>query len=67
MAANINKPIINKANIHIGDIIHHQDHSILFNSLRVINTIVSRPVKPIPLLDDVLFSLIIYFFKRSKE
>ena len=34
--------------IHKGDNTHHQDQSIVPTNLRIINTIVSNPVNPIP-------------------
>ena len=39
---------------HIGDKTHSQDQLITFVNLSVINTMVSRPAKPIPPDDDVL-------------
>ena len=47
--------------IHIGDNTHHQDHVITFVSLSTINTIVNKPVKPIPEF-DVFVSLIVLIF-----
>ena len=38
--------------IHIGDKIHHHDQFIIFNNFKVMNTIVNKPIKPIPLSDD---------------
>jgi len=40
------------AEIQIGLNTHNQDQSILFNNFKVIKTIVSNPVNPIP--DEVL-------------
>lgn len=53
------KTIITSATeIHIGDKTHNHDHVIIFSSLRVIKTIVSNPVNPIPLeLDELLLLL----------
>lgn len=40
------------AGIQSGDSTHHQDHPIFPSSLRVMNTMVSSPAKPIPLDDE---------------
>ena len=42
-----------EAEIHIGESTHHHDQSILSNSFKTINTIVSNPQKPIPPLDEL--------------
>ena len=56
--------INNAAEIHVGDSTHHQDHSITFSSLSVINTICNSPQNPMPPLAVGLllsFGLLIYY------
>jgi hypothetical protein len=50
--------ITKEKEIQMGDNTHNHDQSILPSSLRVINTIVKIPIKPIPLLEDDEFLLI---------
>ena len=54
--------IVMPALIHNGDNTHHHVQFMVPMSLRTINTIVSKPVNPIPvLLDDELLLMIIVF------
>ena len=49
---------------NVGDSTHHQDHSITFSSLSVINTICNSPQNPMPPLAVGLllsFGLLIYY------
>ena len=51
------RAIIISVIIHIGDKTHHQDQvatAVMFNSFKVMNTIVSKPTKPIPLELELL-------------
>lgn len=43
--------MMNKVPIQSGDSTHHHDHAITLVSLSVMNTMVSRPAKPIPPLE----------------
>ena len=54
--------ITNEVAIQIGDKTHHQDQSILPSSFRVIKTIVSSPVKPIPEDEEEPDLLILFKF-----
>jgi len=57
--ARTNKAI--PAVIHTGDNTHHQDHVITLHNFKVIKTIVSNPVNPIPLLDEFEFDIYFIF------
>lgn len=54
------------APIHNGDSTHHQDQSMTWHSLRVINTMASNPVNPIPPDDDVLSAIDFALHKWGK-
>ena len=47
--------------IHIGDKIHHHDQLMTSVSFRTINTIVNRPIKPIPEFEFDEFDMILIF------
>jgi hypothetical protein len=42
---------------------HHHDHAIVFVSFSTIKAIKSKPKKPIPALDELLFELICNILK----
>jgi hypothetical protein len=44
--------------IQIGLTTQNHDHVILFNNFNVIKTIVNKPIKPIPELEETFVSLI---------
>lgn len=46
----------------IGARTHHHDHAMHFVSFSTIKAIVSKPKKPIPVLEELLFELIIFCF-----
>jgi hypothetical protein len=48
--------------IHIGARTHHHDHAMYFVSFNTTKAIVSKPQKPIPELEELLFELIIFCF-----
>jgi len=48
--------------IHIGARTHHHDHAMHFVSFSTIKAIVSKPKKPMPALEELLFELIIFVF-----
>jgi hypothetical protein len=48
--------------IHIGARTHHHDHAMHFVSFSTIKAIVSKPKKPIPAPEELLFELIIFCF-----
>lgn len=50
---------------HKGDKTHHHDQSILFNNFNVINTMVSNPKNPIPLLVLDVSLFIMLKFKKG--
>lgn len=48
--------------IHIGARTHHHDHAMHFVSFNTTKAIVSKPQKPIPELEELLFELIMFCF-----
>ena len=49
--------------IHIGESIHHHDQSIVSVSLSMMNTIVSKPVNPMPLDEDDDVAILVLLVK----
>lgn len=69
VATRIRMPTIRTSINQIGDNIHHHDHVITPQSFKVINTMVSRPAKPIPpeeLLDVLLMVVCLCFRLLSR-
>jgi len=65
MKAITRTPKTQAVEIQIGDSTHHQDQSILSSNFNVIKTMVSKPAKPIPELEELLFSFIFSSFLFS--
>lgn len=54
--------IVRHTLIHRGERTHHQLQSITWQSFSTIKAIVRRPLKPIPLFETFVFSLLIFFY-----